>query len=566
MGHHSSKHHDDHRRKPSEPWSTKTPGLPATKSKPSNSIQHYDLSNFAVITVIFNPVKSKNRYDHYRRFETHMSHSGVYLITVECIFESAQRFDLPRQNFEVTRAGDRRHMQLIAPSILWMKENLINIAVHRLPQNIEYVAWIDADIEFERLDWPHLAIAELQRYPIIQLFELSFFLGPDGKKDILRRDYSFGYSIRNNKPIDPQRYNEWYPHPGYAWAVRRSIFNSMGGLLDFCIIGSADLHFAYALLNRIEETLRPGLHPDYQKLAMIWGNRVAQVAQNGANVGYVPINLWHFWHGDRNSRNYVDRWLILERNEYSPINHLEKNDDTRLLRLADKKHLGHPEIVARIEALERDIVNYFKSRNEDDNLKRIPVQPPPIAKKTPFIANKTQTHRSNASKPTGFKSSNWRAGSGPHIWSSGPSGTHVDDHDPYLNQCTCPGNHHHDNHHCPCSSHYIDDQHCWNPSQHEDHHHHHHHHHDDNPDHCYPSDEHHHHHDDHHPDHCSSVDHQFGHEHQSHGDSSNIDNCGYNYGTTSDAAGLDYTSSGGHDYSSGGGFTNTDYSGPGSFY
>ncbi|CAF2138601.1 unnamed protein product [Rotaria magnacalcarata] len=563
MGHHSSKHHDDHRRKPSEPWSTKTPGLPATKSKPSNSIQHYDLSNFAVITVIFNPVKSKNRYDHYRRFETHMSHSGVYLITVECIFESAQRFDLPRQNFEVTRAGDRRHMQLIAPSILWMKENLINIAVHRLPQNIEYVAWIDADIEFERLDWPHLAIAELQRYPIIQLFELSFFLGPDGKKDILRRDYSFGYSIRNNKPIDPQRYNEWYPHPGYAWAVRRSIFNSMGGLLDFCIIGSADLHFAYALLNRIEETLRPGLHPDYQKLAMIWGNRVAQVAQNGANVGYVPINLWHFWHGDRNSRNYVDRWLILERNEYSPINHLEKNDDTRLLRLADKKHLGHPEIVARIEALERDIVNYFKSRNEDDNLKRIPVQPPPIAKKTPFIANKTQTHRSNASKPTGFKSSNWRAGSGPHIWSSGPSGTHVDDHDPYLNQCTCPGNHHHDNHHCPCSSHYIDDQHCWNPSQHEDHHHHHHHHHhDDNPDHCYPSNEHH----DHHPDHCSSVDHQFGHEHQSHGDSSNIDNCGYNYGTTSDAAGLDYTSSGGHDYSSGGGFTNTDYSGPGSFY
>ncbi|CAF4557957.1 unnamed protein product, partial [Rotaria sp. Silwood2] len=70
-------------------------------------------------TVIFNPIKYKTRYDHYQKFEAHMSHSGVNLITVECIFESTTRFGLPRQNFEVTRAGDRRHVQLIAPSILW---------------------------------------------------------------------------------------------------------------------------------------------------------------------------------------------------------------------------------------------------------------------------------------------------------------------------------------------------------------------------------------------------------------------------------------------------------------
>lgn len=142
----------------------------------------------------------------------------------------------------------------------------------------------------------------------MQLFELSFFLGPGGKKDILRRDYSFGYSIRNNKIIDPQHYNEWYAHPGYAWAMRRSTFNQIGGLIDFCIIGSGDLHFAFALLNRIEETIRPGLHEDYRRLSVMWGGRLAQVANNGENVSYVPINLWHYWHGDRSSRSYVDRW------------------------------------------------------------------------------------------------------------------------------------------------------------------------------------------------------------------------------------------------------------------
>ena len=142
----------------------------------------------------------------------------------------------------------------------------------------------------------------------MQLFELSFFLGPGGKKDILRRDYSFGYSIRNNKVIDPRGYDEWYAHPGYAWAMRRQAFNDINGLIDFCIIGSGDLHFAFALLNRIEETIRPGLHPDYQALALQWAYRVAQIAGNGRNVGYVPINLFHFWHGARTDRSYVDRW------------------------------------------------------------------------------------------------------------------------------------------------------------------------------------------------------------------------------------------------------------------
>ncbi len=145
MGHEVSKRKD----KFSKSSPPRTPGLSATKSEGKNVVQKHNLSNFAVVTVIFNPVKYKSRYDHYQKFETHMSQSGVLLITVECIFESAEHFGLPRQNFEVTRAGDRRHIQIIAPSIIWMKENLINIAIQRLPQNIEYVAWIDADIEFE---------------------------------------------------------------------------------------------------------------------------------------------------------------------------------------------------------------------------------------------------------------------------------------------------------------------------------------------------------------------------------------------------------------------------------
>ncbi len=214
---------------------------------------------------------------------------------------------------------------------------------------------------------------------------------------------------------------------------------------------------------------------------------------------------------------------ILIKHKFSPLNDLEKSNDTGILRLADKRRLGRPELVARIEALEHDIVNYFKSRNEDKETKT-PAQRPTPTKTQPSVPVKTQGHRVGGSGG-GFRPSPMHR---PQIWSSGSSGTHVDYED---NQ-----NHHHHPH---------DDQ------------HHHHHHHDQ---HHHDNDQHHHHHDQHHHDndqnhhHCPPDNHSSGH----HDDFSHVDNSGYNH---------DYSSSGaGYDNNTGGGCDNTNYGGPGSFY
>lgn len=245
---------------------------------------------------------------------------------------------------------------------------------------------------------------------------------------------------------------------------------------------------------------------------------------------------------------------ILEKHKFSPLNDLVKNENTGLLRLADKNNFGNYEMAARIEALEADIVAYFKSRNEDSTRRTAPVEPPAPLKKKPLVPPKNQSNRGGGGiRSTGFKPSRSGGGLGHQIWSSGPAGTHVDDDNPYLDQCTCPGHHHHhDNHDCPCSPHHMDDQQCWDSSEHhhhhedhhqhhDDHHHHHddhhHHHHEYNPEICLPSNEHHHHHTD---------DHSGGH-HSSHGH--------------------DHHGGWGNDHSSGGGgFSTTDYGGPGSFY
>jgi hypothetical protein len=116
----------------------------------------HDLSRLGVVSVIFNPVRYRTRYERYHKFSDHMARSGINLFTVECIFDSATRFGLPPQRFEVTRSDDPQHFQFVAPSVMWMKENLINMAVQRLPSYIDRIAWIDADVEFEVQFLPHL--------------------------------------------------------------------------------------------------------------------------------------------------------------------------------------------------------------------------------------------------------------------------------------------------------------------------------------------------------------------------------------------------------------------------
>lgn len=123
---------------------------PLSKKRSSKTTHpKYDLNHFAVVTVVFNPIRYRSRHELYHKFDEHMTRSGVTLLTVECIFDDEERLGLAQQKFEITRPSDPRHLQIRAPSLFWLKENLINIAVKRLPLYVEYVAWLDADIEFE---------------------------------------------------------------------------------------------------------------------------------------------------------------------------------------------------------------------------------------------------------------------------------------------------------------------------------------------------------------------------------------------------------------------------------
>src|SRR4051812_49367686 len=87
-----------------------------------------------VVTPIFNPVRYRSRWKLYEDFARRVEQAGAILYTVEVAFGE--------RAFAVTEAGHPRHIQLRTDHELWLKENIINVGVARLPHDWKYVAWV----------------------------------------------------------------------------------------------------------------------------------------------------------------------------------------------------------------------------------------------------------------------------------------------------------------------------------------------------------------------------------------------------------------------------------------
>jgi len=186
-------------------------------------------------------------------------------------------------------------------------------------------------------------------------------LGPQPERKVLRVDYSFGYSVVHGKPIDQKRYDEWYPHPGYGWATSAHAFRHMNGLPEYDILGSADLHFAFSLIKKVSNAIESNLTLEFANLILDQSNktytRLAEARWPGAPVpvpvGYVPITIYHNWHGAREDRQYVDRWKILIAHRFNFLRDMRRTKE------------GLFEFVSGREALQQDILDHFRLRRED---------------------------------------------------------------------------------------------------------------------------------------------------------------------------------------------------------
>ena len=238
------------------------------------------------------------------------------------------------------------HWSFRTDSPIWLKENLINMAISRLPRGWKYVAWVDADITFLNQNWVEDAITELESYDIVQMFQTCVNLG--SKNEALKIDKSFGYMHKGSGTayVASDRYGFW--HPGYAWGCTRKAWLQMGGLIDWAILGSGDRHMSLAWIGRAKDSAPGTIHPNYQALLVEY-ERMCK----GLKVSYIAGTILHHWHGRLEDRKYRERWDILTKNKFDPLVDIGQTD-SGLVQLSDSGR-----------RLEKRLLDYFVGRRED---------------------------------------------------------------------------------------------------------------------------------------------------------------------------------------------------------
>jgi len=298
-----------------------------------------------VIAVISNPIRYASRYELYKKFKEHMALQPlVVLHTVEIAFG--------RRPFEIPDA----ELKLRTYDEVWHKENMINLMINRLPPDWKYVAWIDADIEFQRKDWAVETMQQLQHYMVVQMFQNAIDLGPNG--EVMSKANGFIWSYINGQPrpkIGPDGksygYTTW--HSGYAWAARREAIDYLGGLYDVSVLGSGDHLMAWGLIG--QNILPSQMSEGYHKSLNDWIGRSNRLINR--DVGYCPGTILHYFHGAKANRKYNSRWKILEKYSFDPF--LDLKRDYQGLYQLDVDGSD------RMNGFRDEIREYMRVRNED---------------------------------------------------------------------------------------------------------------------------------------------------------------------------------------------------------
>lgn len=293
------------------------------------------------VIMISNPCLYKKRYKLAKDFFS-KKYPNVIMYLVEVIYKDQQP--------GISDKNNPRHLQIYTDTApLWHKENAINIGIKKLlPKNWKAVAWIDADIEFENVNWANdtLKLLNSSKPTVCQLFSIALDLNQE--EDPMTIFQGFGYQSYLGKKHGRMGLLFW--HPGYAWACNRIAYEKMGGLYEHSILGSGDHNMALSIIGKGRTSVNVAVNESYK-------NHITEFQKRceGIVLRYTPGVIRHFFHGTKANRKYVDRWQILVRNGYDPVKHITYDENELLVPTIDCP-----------KTLLDEILSYFEIRNEDE--------------------------------------------------------------------------------------------------------------------------------------------------------------------------------------------------------
>lgn len=305
--------------------------------------------DFWCLTTYFNPSHYKSRLRNHSIYIDNMKRQRVNLLVIELAFGDDE-FELPHAD-----------IRLRAKSVLWQKERMLNYALAQLPPECKYVAWVDGDVLYENRDWVDVAVKSFESgNDLLQMFETVKHLPPyqifyTGKEIMVEKGLVW-QAVNHTNFLEQRRQNTLkYATTGFAWAARREMLEKAGGFYDKHILGANDNVIIDCCLNTFElhHYYRAGKGTPLLDDMMNWANRFG-IGTYRAN--YLPLTIYHLFHGSKKNRGYLTREDIVKTHKYDP------RKDIKLENNVYEWATDKPQ-------LHKQVFEYFGSRQEDnDNL------------------------------------------------------------------------------------------------------------------------------------------------------------------------------------------------------
>jgi hypothetical protein len=277
----------------------------------------------AVIVPYYNYLRDETRIKNTLNFLEYLrGFKDVFSIVIESVLPD---HDYLFRNVEVANKYCGAYVPTSCKSIIWRKENLINLAMPLVV--CDAFAWIDSDLTFISPTWPRLTLDELKKVEVAQMFELAHWLDKDGSLDHSQNGFI------NSNLINP---DDEYPsgnvlpgHPGHAWAMRTAAWKFIEGLPDKGIVGAGDTELAYSLVGevaRLQEEKSIEHYKDLSRQSMLISK---------LTYSFVSTAVVHHWHESGFiDKHFKKHWVLVDA-YYDPKEDVVYNKDG-LLELTDK--------------------------------------------------------------------------------------------------------------------------------------------------------------------------------------------------------------------------------------
>lgn len=294
-----------------------------------------------VITVISNPCQNPRKVKLYEEFCQRMeSYTNINLITVEVNY-----LGLP---FILTQPYcEPYNIQFRIESPLNLKYNMLNYVISILPNDAEFIAWIDYNIEFLNENWIDSVFEKLKN-PNNNFFKLySDYLILNKDANIIASSTSGGNKNQKNHKNSFQA-STLEKFSGTAWAAKKEFITSIGGFLDLCVTNESDLMISSCFEGKVEEILPPNFSEEFKQVLLEW-QRCIKINNKSQEIDFF--------------NNIIKKYLLEEIIE-SPLKQNRNSVNSSNRKSSSKSKLDEPKKYSKYEGWDLMIDHHFNPLND----------------------------------------------------------------------------------------------------------------------------------------------------------------------------------------------------------